>query len=124
MNVLTKENVPITKHAEYMQQLLSQCVAQNNLIVSVNNVPWELVAIIDTGSHDTQLLVSFALRSTADSTLKISISATAAEREVPLETLTQSTDGFIEPELFLDIATRTMQAISELNLQFDPNTVH
>ncbi len=92
--------------------------------MSVGDVPWELIAIIIPGKHSNHFLITFALRSSADNCIRAVVGATPDGEPMEIDTIFNSPDGYLDPELFLGIATRACEAIGIASGHVNSNTVH
>lgn len=125
MDVIIADNTPTNEHVEHMREVLSTCLEYNNVCLNVEDIPWEFVALILPGEAPEQLMVTFALRSTADNKIRLVIGATRDGRSLSIEeTIAQSNDGLLDAVMFLDVAVRASTMLTELKAHPNPNTVH
>lgn len=124
MDVLVTPDVPTSKHVRYMQKLAAAAMKSNSAWMAVGEEPWELVALIVPGETADQLMVTFALRSSADNRIRAVVGATPDGQPIEIGEILQSTDGYLDPELFLNIATRACEVIGEAYQHQHSNTVH
>jgi hypothetical protein len=121
---MISDEVPDSKHVRHLQQILTTSLQHNSSWLRVEETPWEIVALIVPGKTSDQPMVTFALRSEADKQIRALVGATPEGKPVPIETITQSENGFLESVLFLRVVTRASAIVAELKSHPKPNTVH
>ena len=124
MDVLVAPEVPTSEHVRYLQRAATTAMRSNSAWMAVDEVPWELIALIVPGQAAEQLMVTFALRSGADNRIRAVIGATPDGQPIAIEAILQTTDGYLDPQMFLDIAARACEAIGEADGYSKPNILH
>ena len=123
MDVVFAEGVR-SKMVVRAQQMLASALQHNHAWLKVQDVHWEVVAVI-LHSPEEHLMVSFGLRTEGDQKIRLHFGATPEGNPAPIEHITaMANDGFQEARLFTQIMNQAETALQEITNHQTPNTLH
>lgn len=121
MEILISPQVPNTDKVKYLHQAATRCLRMNSGWLAIQDIPWELIGVIVIGENEEDIRITFAMRSTEDGRIRVTVEATDDEESIPVEAILESKDGYMDPTLFLKLITRAVEKAAEFTEEKSAN---